>query len=365
MQPLKILYSYAGTTYDEPARYIHHLMQAMRAQGHTVEACCLIESALALALKKDGFKVYEMPVAQGAAFLLRVFTWRKLLKQQNYDLLNSNDHVDTLLIGLAARLAGVRLVVRTYHRAKFPSSTFTQNKIPHRSIAVNQFMRKQLLQRARKAFNLAVIYDAVKSSDQEPAPAINLREKLDLSEKTLLIGTVAELHRGSGAQEVIQAMAPLLREQPLLQVIVFSTVEQQVQLEAFSTQLDVQTQVHFMNCLAEIEQLKQLDLFVFVPYEANSARVIAQAGAAKIPVIGTRVGAIPEMMAQGKSGMLVPLHDVVALRKALVRLIDDTELRQQMGQAGYNYVMDSDYFLLTTMQQQTEQAYRGWLEQLR
>lgn len=360
MRPLKILYSYVGVSYDESARYIHHLMQAMRTQEHIVEAYCTVDSALALALKADNFKVYEEPIVHGLAILPRVLKVRKHLKQQNYDVVNSNAHADTGLTALAARLAGVPLVVRTYHQVKTPSSTLTQNRIPHRTIANNQFMRKQLLQRGIKASTLAVIHDAVIIAEQKLSS--NLREKLGLDAKSLLIATVAELSKGSGALELIQAMAPLLREQPQLHVLVQGTGVQKSQLEAFAQQLEVLAQVHFM---AESIDLKQIDVFVFVPYEADSAMIIAQAGAAKRPVIGTRVGAIPEMMAQGKSGMLVPLHDIVALRKALVRLLDDAELRQQMGQAGYEHVRGTDRFLLTTMQQQTEQAYKRWLEQLR
>lgn len=134
MRPLKILYSYTGLTYDEGARYIHHLMQAMRAQGQVVEACCSLESALALALKADGFTVYEMPVAQGVTVVSQLLRWRKWLKQQNYDVVNNN---------------------------------------------------------------------AVEFSEHEAS--IDLREKLDLDTKTLLIATQVQLHKGSGALELIQA----------------------------------------------------------------------------------------------------------------------------------------------------------------
>ena len=77
------------------------------------------------------------------------------------------------------------------------------------------------------------------------------------------------------------------------------------------------------------------------------------------------MGGVPEMMQAGQSGMLVPLHDIVALRQAIQRLINDPELRQRMGQAGYQYAVTEGRFLLATMQQRTEQSYYRWLEQLR
>ena len=72
---------------------------------------------------------------------------------------------------------------------------------------------------------------------------------------------------------------------------------------------------------------------------------------------------MPEMLLPGQSGMLVPLHDIVALRQALQRLIDQPELRKQMGLAGYDYAVTEQRFSLITMQKKTEACYRRWLEQ--
>ena len=55
---------------------------------------------------------------------------------------------------------------------------------------------------------------------------------------------------------------------------------------------------------------------------------------AGIPVVGTRVGAIPEVMADGETGIVVPPRDPDALATALVHLLRHPETAVAMGEAG-------------------------------
>jgi glycosyltransferase involved in cell wall biosynthesis len=52
------------------------------------------------------------------------------------------------------------------------------------------------------------------------------------------------------------------------------------------------------------------------------------------PCIGARAGGVPEVIDEGKTGLLVEPEDVKGLANALVRLLNDEALRQKMGQAG-------------------------------
>jgi glycosyltransferase involved in cell wall biosynthesis len=53
-----------------------------------------------------------------------------------------------------------------------------------------------------------------------------------------------------------------------------------------------------------------------------------------LPAVSTTLSGIPELIEDGKSGLLVPPKDAVALADALAQLLDDSELRTQLGQAG-------------------------------
>lgn len=75
------------------------------------------------------------------------------------------------------------------------------------------------------------------------------------------------------------------------------------------------------------------DLFVLPTRAEAFGMVFQEAAAAGVPAIGTHVGAVPEIVADGETGVLVPPGDVGALADALLRLAGDAPLRTRMGRA--------------------------------
>jgi glycosyltransferase involved in cell wall biosynthesis len=60
------------------------------------------------------------------------------------------------------------------------------------------------------------------------------------------------------------------------------------------------------------------------------------------PVVATRVGGLADAIADGETGLLVPPGDVAALRGAIVRLLEDPELRRRLGDAARDAVRAED-----------------------
>ena len=82
----------------------------------------------------------------------------------------------------------------------------------------------------------------------------------------------------------------------------------------------------------KVEQILQgTDIFVLPSLAENLPMSIIEAFAHGIPVISTPVGAVPEMIEDGRTGLIVPVDDSRALADALHRLIKDPELRQALG----------------------------------
>ncbi|HOJ20800.1 MAG TPA: glycosyltransferase, partial [Armatimonadota bacterium] len=65
------------------------------------------------------------------------------------------------------------------------------------------------------------------------------------------------------------------------------------------------------------------------------AQVILEAMASGLPVVASRVGAIPELVVEGETGFLVPPGDADALAQAVNLLLDESGLRERMGRAGW------------------------------
>lgn len=84
------------------------------------------------------------------------------------------------------------------------------------------------------------------------------------------------------------------------------------------------------------QALRESDIFVFPTYYDKEAFPLVNLEAMQwgLPVISSPEGAIPEMVIDGVTGFIVNPHDIAALAERVLRLVQDPELRQQMGQAG-------------------------------
>ena len=78
------------------------------------------------------------------------------------------------------------------------------------------------------------------------------------------------------------------------------------------------------------------DVFVFPSYREAFGLVAAEAMSARLPVVATSVGSVPDMVAEGENGFLVAPGDVLALSERVERLLSNPELRHSMGRAGYD-----------------------------
>jgi glycosyltransferase involved in cell wall biosynthesis len=63
-------------------------------------------------------------------------------------------------------------------------------------------------------------------------------------------------------------------------------------------------------------------------------RVLVEAMAARLPIVASSVGGIPDLVKDGKNGLLVPPADATALAKAISALLEDKEKGKRMGEVG-------------------------------
>ena len=143
MKPLRIIHSEAATSFGGQEQYIHQMMTAMRERGHHMEAICQPHALLAQRLRDDGFTVHTLLMDGPANYIKGVIRLRKVLREGHFDVLNTHSRRDTLLAGMAGRLAGTPLIVRTRHLAKRVGSLLSYTIVPHRVTTASNFVRNQ------------------------------------------------------------------------------------------------------------------------------------------------------------------------------------------------------------------------------
>jgi len=81
------------------------------------------------------------------------------------------------------------------------------------------------------------------------------------------------------------------------------------------------------------ELLNAMDVFVLTSICEGMSNTVLEAMASGLPAVVTRAGGNPELVEEGRSGWLFPPRDTEALERHLLRMIDDGELRQRVGEA--------------------------------
>ena len=137
------------------------------------------------------------------------------------------------------------------------------------------------------------------------------------------------------------------------------------QLQALIAQSGLQGRVHLLGARSDVPSLlPNLDIFALATHMEASGTVFVEAGSAGIPVLGSRVGGVPEMMQEGRSGFLADLQNAQQWRTAFEKLIQNPELRQEMGAAGRLFCRSDERFTPVAMGDRLESAYYRWLKEL-
>jgi glycosyltransferase involved in cell wall biosynthesis len=93
-----------------------------------------------------------------------------------------------------------------------------------------------------------------------------------------------------------------------------------------------------------LELYRAMDLFVLSSLREGLPNVILEAMAMEVPVVSTSVGGIPELIQDGRTGLLCPANNAVALARIMEQALIDLPLRERLAQAGRRLVEDQHSF---------------------
>lgn len=169
----------------------------------------------------------------------------------------------------------------------------------------------------------------------------------------LVIGMIKRFDKIYGAEYLIKAIKLLidrLNSEKLfhivdnLKVIMVGDGEELQTLKMLSEELSIDKWVNFIGKVPHFEvpiYLRKIDIFC-VPSLSESFGVAAlEASACGKPVIATNVGGLPEVVRDKKTGFIVPPADVAALSEKLYELVKNRELREELGNNGREFVLES------------------------
>jgi sugar transferase (PEP-CTERM/EpsH1 system associated) len=200
--------------------------------------------------------------------------------------------------------------------------------------------------------------DEQKFAPARVAPISSLRDG------PLVVGTVGRMDEVKGHRTLIEAVGLLLRDVPdrrsTFRVSLCGDGPTRPSLEADIKARGLGDVVELLGERSDVpDVMRALDVFVLPSLAEGISNTILEAMASGLPVVATDVGGNPELVTNGSTGYLVPAGDSRALAAAMLRYLDDAELRRAHGVNGRTEIERS--FSLSGMVERYRALYHNAL----
>ncbi|MBC7327224.1 glycosyltransferase [bacterium] len=180
------------------------------------------------------------------------------------------------------------------------------------------------------------------------------REKKD---QTVYVLNVGRMKKEKNHKLLLEAFNKVRSKDSRARLIIVGDGELKPALEGKVRQLGLNGAVSFHGWRNDVPELmRDCDIFVLSSDVEGCPEVVLEAMASGKPVVATRVGGVPELVEYGITGFLVPPQDSDALAESMLRLIKDSELREEMGRRGREKAIKG--FALSIAIQRYEELYK-------
>jgi glycosyltransferase involved in cell wall biosynthesis len=202
--------------------------------------------------------------------------------------------------------------------------------------AIRDAAASVMLGRDQHALEIPSMVDLREFSRSHRLPA---RAALGLDEKVPAIGWVGRLDRKKRVEDFLRGASIVRRSRPDARFLVIGGADAfmpdyELELHALASECGLDGSVNFLGDRQDVPRLlSALDVFVWLSRGEGMPHVIAEAGAARLPVVATRDNGSEQQLHHGVSGLHVPHADPTAMAAAVGRLLEHDALRRRLGAA--------------------------------
>lgn len=238
---------------------------------------------------------------------------------------------------LAALATGARLVSTKHNDDPFRAGPF---RFAERALTLRA-ARVIAITDALRRFNVeriglpAVKVVTVHYGMDAPPAAWSAPARLPLAEDARLLVAVCRLDRQKGLDVAVQALAQVRERHPTTVLAVLGEGPERAALTALAHELGIGGALLLPGRVGDVAAvLRAAELLVHPARWEGFGLALLEAMLCARPVVASRVSSIPEIVADGETGLLVPPDDATALAAAVGRLLDDPAFASRLGAAG-------------------------------
>jgi glycosyltransferase involved in cell wall biosynthesis len=305
----------------------------------------------------------NMPRWRNLSALFRLYS---LIRRERFDIVHTHLFRADLFGTLLARMAGTPVVISSVHNTekffrKLPVRLAMQltTRMDDRVIGISHAVKDSLVDEIGVSSEKVKVihYGIAAGTARNHAPSSQLRSELGIPDKALVIGTVGRLAKQKGHSYLIRAFAQIRKKHPDAWLLICGHDDEGLrpELESLARELKVADRMTLPGYIDGPEGMSVMDLFVLSSVWEGFGLVLLEAMMAGVPVVATRVNAIPEIVDDGKTGFLAEPSDVDSLATAIERaLANISDLGALIARAKDRAVRN---FSIETMVSQTASLY--------
>jgi glycosyltransferase involved in cell wall biosynthesis len=275
-------------------------------------------------------------------------------RRGRYDIVHTHSSKAGILGRLAARAAGVPIVVHTLHSLVFGEhATSNQNALyvvlkrlvaplTHRFISVCDATRRGALAAGiGKPEQHCTVYSGFPIEPflriREELPVAEAKRRSGLAADHLVVGKVARISQQKGHEYFVEAARRIAVAEPRARFLLVGDGNQRQAIEDRIDQLGLRERFVLTGLVASdaVPALMQaMDVVVHTSLREGLARVIPQAAAVGKPVVGFALDGTPEAIRDGVSGFCARPYDTTDVAARVLEILPDEGRRRRMGEAG-------------------------------
>jgi glycosyltransferase involved in cell wall biosynthesis len=288
------------------------------------------------------------PLKLLAGFTKETLRLSKLFQQQSIDIFHTQN-TGCEESPVAAKLAGIPKVLGTFHVDSTydlhnvrsgPSYRLLEN-MSNRSldvaIGVSHATSRNWINRTRIGSDRVVtIHNGIDPDKFRRQQSREIaRRKLGIPVDALILGGVGRLDEAKGFVDLIEAVRQMMPSYPNLYLVIAGSGPLKNQFEEQVQRSGLSDRILLLGFQSDVQQvLDALDLFVLSSWCEACPYAVLEAMASELPVIGTAVGGVPELIEDEVTGLIVPARSPRLLSNAINRLMKSQDTRDDFGRNG-------------------------------
>ena len=216
-------------------------------------------------------------------------------------------------------------------------------------ICISKYVKSYLINKGFDNQKLHVIYNGINIDKYKVA-------RFDVNEN--IITTIGRIDKQKGIDTLIKSFSKFLEIFPKSKLNIIGEGPLKDEYIFLAKKLNIYDNINFTGLISSeevIEHLRKTDLFVLASRWEGFGMVLIEANAIGIPVIATKVEAIPEIIKDGYNGFLISPNSPIEILEKMKELIESKDLRKDMGQNGIHNVLNK--FSLDKMVTNTQNLY--------